>query len=1475
MTTDAAVMNALEENQSRSGYGASVPAPEGQGGSLKIDPNALDKKEGNAEYFNFWKNAKDYDHKIFAGHLSEDKLRADESWLKASKIIYNMVHGEEKNWDREVILNGWNEKTAAKKLADFGIDYMVNFNYQAWETAKVGFTLDDKTPDQQNALYFMMSAYDHKDWTAGTFGRAFIASVMDPLSLGTMAVGFALAPATGGASVPGAAALTKAGQLSFVVALRAAVANNLAKVGAKLPTAAAITTTIAKNTAARMTSNTAMGSALNMAVIGGVYSGVDTHIRQNVEIAGSKANNVDREYSLSQTAGGVLVGGAVGAGGGYAAGFIFKPVIDGMHNLSTKLGHSIKGRFNKKAAVDQATPDNAQTSQAAALATKDAKDPQTATTATKDAQDPKTPVVNEEIKVKRYPFKTTILPPVNMMKRTRDFTDYITESYYKHISGIFGGVLKNAEGKYDTSLIDPNALTSKIHKTAEDLQTLSGNLGKSVSRAAAEEKIITLKTTHTKNEQEIYQNLADLKTKLKSVQDRLTDKDFKDRQDITDGIRAKWQIPILNPMGTRPERIPGATMYWPGERINRADKNGVLKLEKFLQKQIDDIENVAKKESADVTKAITKIEEAIKNNASDSDLAKNIGEAASAIKKQADNLTHRVTDGDPLKVEIYQLGKTSFETFKDRMFQSRYAITPNADYREILIRSLREDYVNDAPRLTKIDRPVDQYQNAENLAMSIESFWDGRKSIDQTDAANLGKLVYDLYAIGMEHEALYALRHLFARRGGDVSKHGVDNLKIGNFVPSKFREEVKNAHQLTLGNTPLGDDKHFTNFMAALKKTVTDGDQRHHPGPIWRGGDREVYKLYSMATFMPRYSFRHRGNGIFAIPFKERYMNEPLAGWADRLFTFNYFMGKPIDEKATEAAFAANKRKYKRVFQEEWGPAWKVPLRIVGRPLNDLVAQPALTFGKYTSFGTLSQTSGKIALGAGLLWGIEEGLEWAFDTEFKVPGTDWQIDAGASIWAAQLAVIDNTTLAIGRFAVDKFAPEYTDYLDLEKNGVRSFVRSTLGDQPLDPNAKTGPVSKKDARAAIYDISHNDPQNPLYLPPTHPHYGNAVATLVKRNTVDPKDVSNVIQDALKLGAPAAAVAAAPAPAAVVADPAVDPAVAPAASADPAAPPVTPAVDPAVAPVDPAIAPAIAPITTTTTTTTTPTSPAKKEFFKSSSASGPERSVSESLSNLATLPGRTLKAAYTFDGDVPRDLEDGINVVGGALSGMFSAIGDLGSNLYNEKIEGGRWWLSGGIGAIGALMIGKWVQNIPIIKSIPFIGIISFILALPMLAKGAKAIMDGDVLRQGDSNKTHAPNIITTATRVSSVPSVSHTGQEVRKVLWEAPDDTSAISKVEAVDPDGPGPQKFAVQASGKDGKTLADMRMLQDWIGPGKDPIIISEKSLDTMGLKKEDFGYDAMTHDGVTLTKLQVEIDKAAKGFQNIFLGTPENYVPQ
>ena len=197
--------------------------------------------------------------------LTEDVLKEDPDWIKASKSIYKWNEGEEAP-DLESDLD----------YATYGLDYMGRFNYNLPQMAVEANQLKSASDQQKKDFITLMDMYDKKSISWSGAGRALKGVLTDPTTLigaTTFGVGTAGAQAVKQAIKEGVKQATKAGL----------------KQGAKI------------------------GS-----IEGSIYSATDNYFRQ-----ASKINaGVQEEFDLEESAKAAAFGGVVGGGIGGAIGGI-------------------------------------------------------------------------------------------------------------------------------------------------------------------------------------------------------------------------------------------------------------------------------------------------------------------------------------------------------------------------------------------------------------------------------------------------------------------------------------------------------------------------------------------------------------------------------------------------------------------------------------------------------------------------------------------------------------------------------------------------------------------------------------------------------------------------------------------------------------------------------------------------------------------------------------------------------------------------------------------------------------------------------------------------------------------------------------------------------------------------------------------------------------------------------------------------
>lgn len=310
----------------RNGYGLSsegtitVPVSDSESRTLTAQNTLKEPKIAVPEAHDFWENDGTYDHSIFKEEaIPEETLVAHESWQRASEVAYDMKNGEGA-WAQRVTEKGWSKEESAIKLGEEGIQYMADFNFQLWAMGSAVKDIYSAKPEQQKAILYMMQAYENKDWTAATFGRAAWKGFSDPVNLALMA-----------GSMGTGLLVSKGVQVGLMKGLQTALtfgASAIAKEGAKTVITTTAKATFWQTVKQAATSRIAAAGMASGAAAGTIFGAIDTDHRQHIKIAA----NFQDDYSIAET----TQGGAIGAVFGGTLGWAL-PVAGGAGKASASL----------------------------------------------------------------------------------------------------------------------------------------------------------------------------------------------------------------------------------------------------------------------------------------------------------------------------------------------------------------------------------------------------------------------------------------------------------------------------------------------------------------------------------------------------------------------------------------------------------------------------------------------------------------------------------------------------------------------------------------------------------------------------------------------------------------------------------------------------------------------------------------------------------------------------------------------------------------------------------------------------------------------------------------------------------------------------------------------------------------------------------------------------------------------------------
>ncbi len=240
-----------------------------------------------------------HDAELESHRISEKDLAAHESFIKASKILYQMDTG--KNWEDAADNNGLVE---GETIGQWGINYMSRFENQTGKLLTVAFSdLENATPDQQMAFLYAYNTFSYSQNNWESFKRAVGYTAADPVTLVSIAAGLA----TGGlVTIASQSAKTAGVQTIKQIVIRSA------------------------------TSTTAKILSTTMAAEGTLEGGVRAHVTEKLNEATGRADYSLLNVVIGAGVGGItdfLLGGIIGAGADFAV---------------RKISNSISGLFKSK-----------------------------------------------------------------------------------------------------------------------------------------------------------------------------------------------------------------------------------------------------------------------------------------------------------------------------------------------------------------------------------------------------------------------------------------------------------------------------------------------------------------------------------------------------------------------------------------------------------------------------------------------------------------------------------------------------------------------------------------------------------------------------------------------------------------------------------------------------------------------------------------------------------------------------------------------------------------------------------------------------------------------------------------------------------------------------------------------------------------------------------------------------------------------
>lgn len=186
-------------------------------------------------------------------------LYQDQDWLQASRQMYRMRERKE-------------FEGAEADLADWGKDFMGNFNFNLVDMGRYAASLHSAPQEDKEAFLYMMDTYDNTEWTGEGAWRGFKGLATDPttyVGLGTLGIG-------------------TAGKVAAQVALKQGIKEMVKKAAGRTGVIAGIE--------------------------GGIYGATDNSIRQSVEVsAGRKESISGTELAIAtgvSATGGLVLGTA-------------------------------------------------------------------------------------------------------------------------------------------------------------------------------------------------------------------------------------------------------------------------------------------------------------------------------------------------------------------------------------------------------------------------------------------------------------------------------------------------------------------------------------------------------------------------------------------------------------------------------------------------------------------------------------------------------------------------------------------------------------------------------------------------------------------------------------------------------------------------------------------------------------------------------------------------------------------------------------------------------------------------------------------------------------------------------------------------------------------------------------------------------------------------------------------------------------
>tara|TARA_Y100001938_G_C8092048_1_gene435626 strand:- start:45 stop:3299 length:3255 start_codon:yes stop_codon:yes gene_type:complete len=135
--------------------------------------------------------------------LTEESIKQDPEWIKASKSVYKWNEGEDAP-----------DLDSDKEYADYGLSYMGRFNYNLPQMTVEATQLKNASDQQKKDFITLMDMYDKKAISWSGAGRAFTGIATDPttyIGLGTFGAGTVGAQAVKQAIKEGVKEATKAG----------------------------------------------------------------------------------------------------------------------------------------------------------------------------------------------------------------------------------------------------------------------------------------------------------------------------------------------------------------------------------------------------------------------------------------------------------------------------------------------------------------------------------------------------------------------------------------------------------------------------------------------------------------------------------------------------------------------------------------------------------------------------------------------------------------------------------------------------------------------------------------------------------------------------------------------------------------------------------------------------------------------------------------------------------------------------------------------------------------------------------------------------------------------------------------------------------------------------------------------------------------------------------------------------------------